>query len=143
MTPAWRLRTEAAMAKVGEISWTDLRTATHRPVDMTAHGDVAVARRDIGTSYHLSVVIDDAMDGVTLVTRGADLEDTTLFTGCCRPCLVCRPRPITITNSCGMRREPGWQNEAGRKPSGTACKWPRRDRNFVTNAWFHRNRPGS
>lgn len=77
MTPAWRLRTEAAMAKVGEISWTDLRTATHRPVDMTAHGDVVVARRDIGTSYHLSVVIDDAMDGVTLVTRGADLEDTT------------------------------------------------------------------
>ena len=77
MTPAWRLRTRAAMAQAGNISWTDLRTATHRPVDMTSHGDVVVARRDIGTSYHLSVVVDDAMDGVTLVTRGADLEDST------------------------------------------------------------------
>ena len=77
MVPAWRLRTGAAMQQSGAISWTDLRTATHRPVDMSAHGDVVVARRDIGTSYHLSVVVDDAVDGVTLVTRDADLEDST------------------------------------------------------------------
>jgi len=77
MSPAWRLRTARAMAQVGDIAWTDLRTGTRQPVDMTAHGDVVVARRDIGTSYHLSVVIDDALDGVTLVTRGADLEDST------------------------------------------------------------------
>ena len=77
MVPAWRLRTGAAMQQSGAISWTDLGTATHRPVDMSAHGDVVIARRDIGTSYHLSVVVDDAMDGVSLVTRGADLEDST------------------------------------------------------------------
>jgi len=77
MAPAWRLRTEAALAQAGKICWTDLRTGTHRAVDMRAHGDVVIARRDIGTSYHLSVVIDDAMDGVSLVTRGADLEDST------------------------------------------------------------------
>lgn len=36
-------------------------------------GDVALARRDIGTSYHLAVVVDDAFQGVTHVTRGCDL----------------------------------------------------------------------
>ncbi len=41
------------------------------------HGDIVLARRDIGTSYHLSVVIDDAAQGVTHVTRGQDLEDST------------------------------------------------------------------
>ena len=44
---------------------------------MAAHGDVVIARRDIGTSYHLSVVVDDAMDRVTHVTRGEDLADST------------------------------------------------------------------
>ena len=50
---------------------------TDRAVDMTQHGDVVIARRDIGTSYHLSVVVDDALDEVSLVTRGADLEAST------------------------------------------------------------------
>lgn len=36
-------------------------------------GDVVLARRDFGTSYHLSVVIDDAFQGITHVTRGNDL----------------------------------------------------------------------
>jgi glutamyl-Q tRNA(Asp) synthetase len=36
-------------------------------------GDVVLARRDIGTSYHLSVVVDDAAQGITHVVRGADL----------------------------------------------------------------------
>ncbi len=36
-------------------------------------GDVVLARRDIGTSYHLAVVVDDAAQGITLVTRGVDL----------------------------------------------------------------------
>lgn len=40
-------------------------------------GDVVLARRDMGTSYHLSVVIDDAAQGVTHVTRGADLFEAT------------------------------------------------------------------
>lgn len=75
--PAWRLRTEKAMEMAGDIGWTDLRHGKVQPVAMAAHGDVVVARRDIGTSYHLSVVIDDMMDGATLVTRGTDLEDST------------------------------------------------------------------
>lgn len=40
-------------------------------------GDVVLARRDMGTSYHLSVVLDDAAQGITHVTRGADLFDAT------------------------------------------------------------------
>ncbi|MTH77494.1 tRNA glutamyl-Q(34) synthetase GluQRS [Paracoccus aestuariivivens] len=40
-------------------------------------GDVVLARRGMGTSYHLSVVVDDAEQGITLVTRGKDLLDST------------------------------------------------------------------
>jgi glutamyl-Q tRNA(Asp) synthetase len=36
-------------------------------------GDVVLARKDIPTSYHLAVVVDDAFQGVNLVTRGNDL----------------------------------------------------------------------
>ncbi len=42
-----------------------------------AVGDVVLARVDMGTSYHLSVVIDDAAAGITDVTRGQDLCDAT------------------------------------------------------------------
>ena len=38
-----------------------------------AWGDVILARKEIPTSYHLSVVIDDALQGVTQVVRGQDL----------------------------------------------------------------------
>lgn len=40
-------------------------------------GDIVLARRDMGTSYHLSVVLDDAAQGITHVVRGADLADAT------------------------------------------------------------------
>lgn len=40
-------------------------------------GDVVLSRRGMGTSYHLSVVVDDAAQGITLVTRGKDLFDST------------------------------------------------------------------
>jgi len=40
-------------------------------------GDIVLARREMGTSYHLSVVLDDAAQGVTHVTRGADLFEAT------------------------------------------------------------------
>lgn len=40
-------------------------------------GDIVLARRDMGTSYHLSVVLDDAAQGVTHVVRGQDLFEAT------------------------------------------------------------------
>jgi glutamyl-Q tRNA(Asp) synthetase len=44
-----------------------------RAVDPLSFGDVVLARKDVPASYHLAVVVDDAFQGVTLVTRGADL----------------------------------------------------------------------
>jgi glutamyl-Q tRNA(Asp) synthetase len=40
-------------------------------------GDIVIARKDIGISYHLAVVLDDAFQGVTHVTRGEDLFEAT------------------------------------------------------------------
>ena len=78
----WRLDMESA-----------LRTLTDPPVirrfspDDGAHetvaadparwGDAVIARRDVPTSYHLSVVCDDAVQGITHVVRGQDLEAAT------------------------------------------------------------------
>jgi glutamyl-Q tRNA(Asp) synthetase len=42
-------------------------------------GDVVLARRDMGTSYHLSVVVDDAAQGITHVVRGEDLFEATMI----------------------------------------------------------------
>ncbi len=46
---------------------------------LTGIGDVVVSRREFGTSYHLSVVVDDADQGITTATRGVDLADATII----------------------------------------------------------------
>lgn len=74
--PAWRLRMDKIRPLAGELFYTEDGDAP-RPVDLDALGDVVVARKDIGTSYHLSVVLDDADAGVTHVTRGEDLKPAT------------------------------------------------------------------
>lgn len=56
-------------------------------------GDVVLARRDLGTSYHLSVVVDDAAQGITHVTRGSDLFDATRIHVLLQD-LLHLPRPI-------------------------------------------------
>ena len=40
-------------------------------------GDVVLARKDVPASYHLAVTVDDAIQGITLVTRGEDLMPAT------------------------------------------------------------------
>ncbi|MET3519162.1 tRNA glutamyl-Q(34) synthetase GluQRS [Mesorhizobium abyssinicae] len=76
---AWRLDIEKAMARVSsDLSWTEFSDETlgatrrieARPRDW---GDVILARRDIPTSYHLAVVVDDALQGISQVVRGQDL----------------------------------------------------------------------
>ncbi len=47
------------------------------PCDPRAFGDVVLARKDAPASYHLCVTHDDALQGVTLVTRGIDLKPAT------------------------------------------------------------------
>jgi len=73
---ALRLDVERAMAEVGEIWWDD-EIAGRIPADPREAGDVVIVRKDAPASYHLAVTLDDAADGVTLVTRGQDLFPAT------------------------------------------------------------------
>jgi glutamyl-Q tRNA(Asp) synthetase len=72
----WRLDSAKAFAFHGKIGFHDLSHGTSA-VDVMVNGDAVLARKDIGTSYHLAVVVDDAFQGVTHVTRGEDLLGAT------------------------------------------------------------------
>ena len=73
---AIRLDVARAVGLAGPLSWHDRAAGK---VDATPEilGDVVLARKDVQTSYHLSVTVDDALQGVTLVTRGSDLFHAT------------------------------------------------------------------
>jgi glutamyl-Q tRNA(Asp) synthetase len=77
---AIRLDMAAAIARVGPLTWSESGreseggTVTAAPEEW---GDVVLARKDTPTSYHLSVVVDDARQGVTHVVRGQDLFRST------------------------------------------------------------------
>jgi len=73
---ALRLDVAAAHDRVGFPTWHDRRAGT-ATADLRPGGDIIIGRKDIGTSYHLAVTLDDAAQGITLVTRGADLIDST------------------------------------------------------------------
>ena len=74
--PCWRLHATKAGNLAGTISFHDLVHGTIT-VNPTLLGDVILARKDIGTSYHLAVVVDDADQNITHVTRGEDLIPST------------------------------------------------------------------
>lgn len=67
-----RLDAEKAMGEVGQIVWSD-EIAGEIIADLQEFGDVVIVRKDAPASYHLAATVDDAADGVTLVTRGKDL----------------------------------------------------------------------
>lgn len=69
---ALRLDVAAALARTGALHWTD-EMAGEIAAEPARHGDVVLARKETPTSYHLAVTVDDALQRVTLVTRGADL----------------------------------------------------------------------
>lgn len=69
---AWRLDAAKALSETGPLVWED-NLAGPVPVDLSGLGDVVLVRKDLPASYHLAVTLDDAADGVTLVTRGTDL----------------------------------------------------------------------
>ncbi len=71
---ALRLDAERALGLTGPLTFLDEQSG-RTPVKLTHVGDFVVARKETPTSYHLSVVVDDALQGVTLVTRGVDLLD--------------------------------------------------------------------
>lgn len=75
---AWRLDVAEALRRTGPLTWTDeLRGEQAARPDLA--GDVVLIRKDRATpaSYHLAATLDDAADGVTLVTRGMDLFPAT------------------------------------------------------------------
>ena len=77
---AWRMDVMKAMALVGkQLSWQETGTGHPEtiPADPTIWGDVILSRSDAPSSYHLSVVIDDALQGITHVVRGEDLYTAT------------------------------------------------------------------
>jgi glutamyl-Q tRNA(Asp) synthetase len=69
---AWRLDIAEAMRRAGPLEWVDeLAGLQHaRPEKF---GDIVLLRKEAPASYHLAATLDDAADGVTLVTRGMDL----------------------------------------------------------------------
>jgi glutamyl-Q tRNA(Asp) synthetase len=73
---ALRLDVAKALARTGPLHWEEEShgTITAEPQRL---GDVVLARKDVPTSYQLAVTVDDALQGVTLVTRGADLFTAT------------------------------------------------------------------
>ncbi len=73
---AWRIDMARAAALAGPLDWRDA-TAGRVVADSLSLGDVVLARKDAGTSYHLAVTVDDAAQGVTDVVRGMDLFHAT------------------------------------------------------------------
>lgn len=73
---AWRLDAQKAASAAGGLSFHDLRFGRIE-VDPGLLGDVVLARKDIGPAYHLTVVVDDAFQEITHVSRGEDLLPST------------------------------------------------------------------
>ncbi|MEX2577991.1 MAG: tRNA glutamyl-Q(34) synthetase GluQRS [Verrucomicrobiales bacterium] len=74
---ALRLDLAAAMEQLErEITWHDADRGPQKARPELL-GDAVVVRKDIGTSYHLAVTVDDALQGITDIVRGVDLFDST------------------------------------------------------------------
>lgn len=80
---AWRLDIDAAMERIsGKLDWQDDGSGPEGETGLVSAdpriwGDFVIARKDVPTSYQLSVVVDDAIQGVTHVVRGRDLFHAT------------------------------------------------------------------
>jgi glutamyl-Q tRNA(Asp) synthetase len=82
---AWRLSLDAARAELGEAAWNSLTfmEAGSGPENGLVRatpeiaGDIVLGRKDVGVAYHLAVVVDDALQGVTDIVRGVDLFEAT------------------------------------------------------------------
>ena len=75
---ALRLAMDAAVARAGVLTWSESGGGPQGQSGLITAapqrwGDVVLARKELPTSYHLAVVVDDALQGVTDVVRGQDL----------------------------------------------------------------------
>jgi glutamyl-Q tRNA(Asp) synthetase len=82
---AWRLSLDAAERALGGFQALSFVEEGHGPAGEHGQiaarpalgGDVVLARKDVGVAYHLAVVVDDALQGVSHVIRGQDLFEAT------------------------------------------------------------------
>jgi len=73
---AWRLDMAKATALAGPLAWSDERAGIQQ-ASPEIFGDIVLLRKEAPASYHLAATVDDAMQGITLVTRGQDLFEST------------------------------------------------------------------
>jgi glutamyl-Q tRNA(Asp) synthetase len=146
---ALRLDLARAIALTGPLDW--IEEECRQRAEPTVLGDVVLGRKEFPASYHLAVTVDDAIQGVTLVTRGEDLASAThihrvlqALLGLPTPCY--RHHPL-LTDSAGRRlskrdgaptirsmRERGMipgeviaMAEGHFNPAGGGGRWRRRD----------------
>jgi glutamyl-Q tRNA(Asp) synthetase len=134
---ALRLDMAAASALSGDLTWTEhgegpageTGVVAARP---QAWGDVILARKETPTSYHLSVVLDDALQGVTeCVARTCSGPPASI--GCCSTCSVCRSRPTGTTAWCST--VPGKSSRSRPKPPPCANFVPGVQRPRMSGVW--------
>jgi glutamyl-Q tRNA(Asp) synthetase len=122
---AWRLDGAAAVAQTGTLTWRDA-DAGAVAADPLAAGDIVIARKDIGTSYHLAVVVDDAAQCVTEVVRGRDLFEATHVQRLLQALLglpepsYCHHRLITDEEGKRLAKRAGAATIAGMRAEGMA-----------------------
>ncbi len=73
----WRLDAQKAKALIGDLQYRETGQGRDQWKSLGFVDDIVLARKDIGTSYHLAVVVDDGAQHITHITRGADLEEQT------------------------------------------------------------------
>ena len=111
---ALRLDMAKAVARAGALGWTERGEGSDGETGQVvavpqAWGDVVLARKETPTSYHLSVVVDDALQGVSEVVRGTDLFHATSLHRLLQH-LLGLPQPF-------YRHHPLIRDEAGQKLS--------------------------
>ena len=111
---ALRLAIDAAVAQAGVLTWTEAGSGPHGQTGaVTAApmmwGDVIVARKEIPTSYHLAVTLDDAFQSVSDIVRGQDLFWSTSLHRLLQQ-LLGLPQPV-------YRHHRLFRDDAGRKLS--------------------------
>lgn len=75
---AWRLSVQTCQTRINSpLGYTD--TGHDKTVDLSTLDDVVLARKDIGTSYHIAVTHDDMIQNITHVVRGADFIEQTPY----------------------------------------------------------------
>jgi glutamyl-Q tRNA(Asp) synthetase len=91
---AWRLDADKAISITGPLAFHDLRLGNIAVIPALL-GDVVLARKDIGSAYHLAVVVDDSFQHITHVSRGEDLLASTHVHRILQ-CLLDMPEPVYL-----------------------------------------------